>query len=240
MVAPMPPLSPSALAIVAVAGVLIPSAALAQRAAYGHPADLAPEGVSHHLDVSLQGRYARVLDPNRVNGFTNSGSFALRSRLVLGRSIGYAAGLDGEIGGSENGAVYGLTAHVLGVGARWGLGNVVALHGGVGFDGVVGSVPLAARFPIQVMLGWSLGPIRLSAHAGAAFIAGADARRDGSSWLPLGDEFEAGLSVRLGRQRRYWGSTNAGGGPALGVLYREFMGTRSIGVSLSLDLTGAR
>lgn len=224
----------------ALAVALAPSAALAQTAAYAQPSELAPEGVSHHLDVSLQGRYARVLDPERVNGFTHSGSFALRSRVVIGRAVGYAAGLDGEIGGGENGAVYGLTAYVLGLGARWGLGNVVALHGGVGLDGAVGSVPLAARFPVQVMLGGSLGPIRVTAHAGLAFVAGADARRNGSSWLPAGDEFEAGLLVRAGRQRRYWGTVNAGGGPALGVLYREFMGTRSLGVVLALDLTGAR
>ena len=236
----MSPPFPKVLALAVVAGFLAPSAALAQRATYAQPSELEPEGMSHHLDVSLQGRYARVLDPANVHGFTNSGSFALHSRLVLGRSVGYAAGLDGEIGGCENGAVYGLTAHLLGVGARWGLGNVVALHGGVGFDGVVGSVPLAARFPVQVMLGWSLGPIRVSAHAGVAFIAGADERRNGSSWLPVGDEFEAALLVRAGRQRRYWESVNAGGGPALGVVYREFMGTRSVGVVLALDLTGAR
>ncbi len=235
-----PPPLPLPLAAAAAAALLWPAAALAQRAAYEQPPDLAPEGISHLLDVSVQGRYARVFDPARVGGFGNSGAFALRYRLVLGRTVGYAGGLDGEIGGSENGAVYGVTAHLLGVGARWGLGNVVALHGGAGFDGVVGSVPLAARFPAQVMVGWSLGPVRVSAHAGLAFVVGADVRRDGSSWLPLGDEFEAGLLVRAGRQRPYWGTVNAGGGPALGVLYREFMGTRSLGVVLALDLTGAR
>ena len=237
---PLPRWNTLTTAVAAVVGALSPATALAQRADYASPSELPPEGASHHLDVSLQGRYARVLDPALVHGFTNSGSFALRARLVLGRSIGYAAGLDGEIGGSENGAVYGLTAHVLGLGARWGMGNVVALSGGAGFDGVVGSVPLAARFPMQVMLGWSLGAIRLSAHAGVAWIAGAAERRHGSAWLPAGDEFEAGVLVRVGRQRRYWTTTNAGGGPALGVVYREFMGTRSLGVVIALDLSGAR
>lgn len=228
-----------ALALAALVA-LHPRPAAAQRAAYARPDELRPEALPHVLDFSLQARYARVLDPDRAAGLANLGGFALRARALLGRSVGYAVGLDGEVGGSDTGAVYELTAHLLGVGLRWGAAGVVALHGGVGFDGVVDSVPLAARFPVQLMVACDLGPLRLHAWAGAAFVAGADARRNGSSWLPLGDEVDAGLLVRLGRQHRYWARTSGGGGPGLGVTYREFMGTRSVGVVLALDLTGAQ
>ncbi len=229
-----------ALGLAVTVGLLVPATVHAQRAAYASPDELPSEGFPMVLDVSAQGRFARVLDPERVGGFADSGSFALRSRLLIGRTVGYVAGFDGEVGGSDNGPVYGLTLRFAGIGARWGRANLVALDVGVGFDGVESSVPLAGRFPVQLSLGWSLGPVRLDAHAAVAWTIGADARRDGSSWLPFGDEFDAGLRVRLGRQRQYWASTSAGGGPALGILYREFMGTRSIGLALSIDLTGAR
>ncbi|MDB4929545.1 MAG: alpha/beta hydrolase fold protein [Myxococcaceae bacterium] len=232
--APLPALALAALT------ALYARPAAAQRAAYARPDELAPEGPAHVLDFSLQARYARVLDPDRAAGLANLGGFALRTRVLLGRTVGYVGGLDGEVGGSDTGAVYGLTAHVLGAGLRWGAAGVVALHAGAGFDGVVGSVPLAARFPVQLMVACDLGPVRLQAHAGIAFVAGAPERRDGSSWLPLGDEVDAGLLVRLGRQRRYWSRTSGGGGPGLGVVYREFMGTRSVGVVLALELTGAQ
>lgn len=229
-----------ALALAAAIGLLAPSAARAQRAAYARPDELPAEGFPMVLDVSAQGRFARVLDPGRVAGFSDAGSFALRSRMLIGRRVGYVVGFDGEIGGSDNGPVYGATLHFAGIGARWGLANVVALDVGVGLDGVTDSVPLAGRFPVQLSLGWSLGPVRLDAYAAVAWVIGTAERRGGSSWLPGGDELDAGLRVRLGRQRRYWSTTNAGGGPALGVVYREFMGTRSLGLVLSIDLTGAR
>lgn len=229
-----------ALALAAAIGSLVPMTAHAQRAAYARPEDLPSEGFPMVLDVSAQGRYARVLDPARVAGLSDMGSFALRSRMLIGRTVGYVVGFDGEIGGGTNGPVYGATLHFAGVGARWGLANVVALGVGAGLDGVEDSVPLAGRFPVQLSLGWSLGPVRLDAHAAVAWVVGPAERRGESSWLPFGDEFDAGLRVRLGRQRRYWSTMNAGGGPALGVVYREFMGTRSLGLVLSIDLTGAR
>lgn len=229
-----------AAGILASAVAVMPSTVYAQRAAYAQPGELPGEGPSYQLDVSVQGRYARVVDSGRVQGFMDSGTFALRSRFVLGRTVGYAAGFDGTLGGGETGAVYGLTVWPVGLGARWGLGSYVALVGGVGVDGVVGAVPLAVRIPAQVTLGLTAGAVRFSVWAGPAWVPGSTVRQNGSSWLPAGDEFEAGVQIRLGRQRRYWGTTNAGGGPSLGVVYREYMAAREIAVVLGIDLSGGK
>lgn len=219
----------------------LPSVAWAQqRAEYARPEDLRPEGVSNLLDVSMRVRYARVFSPARVRDLANIGAFSVRNRLLLGRTVSYCAGLDGDIGGSSTGVVYSLTAYALGVGARWGAGNAVSLCGGAGFDGVADAVPFAGRFPAELSVAQSVGPLRFTAWGSLAWTVGADARRRGSTSFDFADEFEAGLVVRLGRQRRYWSNVSAGGGPSIGAVYREFMGTRSVSVVIGLDLTGAR
>jgi hypothetical protein len=46
--------------------------------------------------------------------------------------------------------------------------------------------------------------------------------------------------VRLSPQHRYWAELNAGGGLALGVTYRELLGTRYVGLAIGFDLVGAQ
>ncbi len=217
-----------------------PSVSLAQRASYARPDELAPEGISHQLDLSMRLGYARALDPQRVAGLTNIGALSLRARQLVGRRVAYCAGLDGEVGGAESGVIYGATLNALGLAGRWGRGDMVALTGGAGVSGAPGAIPFALRFPAELSLALALGPVRLSAWAGVAWTPFEDARQKGSSWLTVVDEVDAGLTMRIGRQRPYWGSVSAGAGPSIGVAYREFMGTRSIGVTLGFDLSGAR
>jgi hypothetical protein len=216
-----------------------PATASAQRAEYASVDELPGEGLPHVLDVAMSGEYARVFNPDRVSGLGNIGAFELRTRLDIGKNPTYCAGLDGEIGGSDRGAVYGVTAYPIGVGGRWGAGSTLSLCGGSGFDGVVGAVPLAARFPAELSIATSLGPIRPVLWARPSWIAGAESRRQGSS-ISFVDEIELGLLVRLSPEHRYWAEMNAGGGFALGVAYREFMGTRYLAVLLGFDLVGAR
>lgn len=214
--------------------------ASAQRAAYSTAADLEPEGASHLLDVALLAHYAEVDDPMRAGGLDRSAAFAVHNRLFLGGRTGYCVGLDGEIGGGDTGLLAGLTAYATGISLRSGDGDVIALCGGAGLDGVAGSVPFAARFPVELSLGLGLGPVRIGPWLRADWIAGEPARQDGVDWLTPVDELSAGLLVRLGRQHRYWSPVSAGGGLAVGLVYREFMETRSFGVLFGLDLTGAR
>ena len=221
-----------------VAGLVWPTPAPAQRVSYASAADLPAEGPAHVLDLAAAGQYART--EADLAGMRDVGLFALRSRLLLGRRAAYCAGLDGELGGSGEGVVYGATAYVAGVGARFGDAGVVALCGGVGLDGALGAVPLAARFPVELSLALDLGPLRAIPWARAVWTAGDAARRDGVSWTSAADEIEAGLLVRFARQRPYWGRVSAGGGLTVGVVHRALMGTSWTGVVVGLGLTGAQ
>lgn len=237
----LPPPSPMALRgalLLAAAVAATPSVADAQRAEYARPDELRSE-LPNLLDVSLGLGYTRVIETGRAAPLANLGTFSLRTRALVGRTVAWCAGLDGEVGGADAGFAYGLTGYLVGGGVRWGRSNGVCLTGGVGFSGVGDAVPFAGRFPVEMSVTQQLGPVRIRVWATAAWVLG-DARRDGAQTLTFADEAEAGLSVRLGKQRQYWSTTNAGAGPSLGVVYREFMGARSVGVVLGLDLTGAR
>jgi hypothetical protein len=215
-----------------------PDAAASPRAAYATVAELEPEGPPHVLDLTALAAYAHVAEPERAGGLADLGWFALGSRLLIGERVAYCLGLDGAIGGSDEGLAYDATA-LVGLGARFGDAGRVALCGGAGVDGVAGAVPAAARFPIELSLRLDAGPIRLSPWARAAWTAGSAARDEGVSWLSAVDEVQAGLLVRFARQHRYWDTTSAGGGLAAGIVYREFMDTSWIGLVVGVDLTGA-
>jgi hypothetical protein len=210
----------------------------APRAAYATADELEPEGTPHLLELSVFGAYAHVAEPERA-GVGDIGWFALGSRLLVGRRTPYCVGFDGSVGGSDAGLAYGATAYLAGLGARFGDAGRVALCGGAGFDGVAGAVPFAGRFPVELSLAFDAGPVRIAPWARAAWIGGDQSRQDGVSWLSAVDEVEAGVSIRFARQRRYWSTASAGGGVALGLFYREFMDTSSIGLALGLDMTGA-
>src|SRR5262245_21864348 len=112
-----------------------PLGAAAQRADYVTPEELERthgEGVPHAVSVSMLGRYAHIADEAKARGLRDAGDFALRTRAFVGRGLVYAAGLDGEVGGSNAGFTFGATAYLGGLGFRFGGGNVIALTGGVG------------------------------------------------------------------------------------------------------------
>jgi hypothetical protein len=218
---------------------LAPAAALAQRAPYARPDELRAEGLAHQLDLSMRLGYAHVLDPARVGGLTHEGTFSLRTRALVGRRVAWCGGLDGAIGGADTGLVYNATLYALGLAARWDRGGMVGLSGGVGVSGASGAIPFAVRVPAELSVTVNLGPTRLTAWAGVAWVFD-DARKHGSTWQSFADEVDAGLTLRIGRQRPYWSSVSAGAGPSIGFSYREFMGTRALGVTLGFDLSGAR
>jgi hypothetical protein len=215
-----------------------PSLASAEpRAAYGTRGELPDEGVPHLLDVATLGEYARVTEPAKTGGLRDVGAFALRSRLYLGRAVSYCAGLDGALGGSNEGLIYGVTGYVAGLATRWGAGNVIALCGGAGVDRAGDAVPLAARVPADLSIALALGPVRPIVWVRPSWVPGSDLRRGGAA-VSVVDELEAGILVRLSRQRRLWSRTSAGGGLAIGVNYRQLMQTHMIGLSLGLSFAG--
>lgn len=222
-----------------VAALLLASstAAAAERAEYATPADL-PKPMPYVLDQSVLGMYARVTDPQGTR-FKNLGMAVIRTRLQIGRKVSYCVGLDAELGGSSTGLVYGVTGYLTGLGLRWGDDNTLSLCGGVGYDGVKGAVPHAVRFPAELSLAVSLGPIRPILYGRPSWLVSGRADLPGGP-TGFGNELEAGLIVRLARQHRYWSTANAGGGLAVGVAYREFLDTRYIGFSIGVNLVGAQ
>lgn len=231
-----------AFVLVVAAATLTPAVAHAEppHAEYVTPEDAPKDGIPHVLDVSLLGQYARVVGDDKPAGLKNLGSFVTRTRLAVGRSITYCAGLDAEVGGSTRGLVYGVTGYLAGLGARWGDDNTISLCGGVGYDGVLHAVPHAVRVPVELAAAVSLGPVRPIVYLRPSWLVGG-----GRADLPgapsgFGKELEAGLVVRLARQHHYWSTANAGGGLAVGVAYRELMDSRYIAFSIGVNLVGAQ
>jgi hypothetical protein len=116
---------------------------------------------------------------------------------------------------------------------------VISLCAGVGVEAAGDALPLAARFPAELSVAMSLGPVRPVLWARPAWVAGSAARQDGAT-ISFVDELDLGVMVRLSRQHRYWADVSAGGGLALGVAYRELLGTRALLATVGVDLVGAQ
>jgi hypothetical protein len=225
---------------VALAALLSTTAlpALAQpRAEYVRPDALPSEGITHLADVALLGDYAKVDDPAKAGGLEHVYAGSLRSRVYFGRELSYAAGLDGSLGGSSSGFCYDATAYLLGLGTRWGAGNVIALTGGVGLDRYGSALPRATRFPLELSVALDLGPVRPVLFGRPAWVIGTEARKKGAT-PSFVDELEAGILLRLAPQHRYWQKMTAGGGFAVGASYRELMGTHAFLATLGFDFVG--
>jgi hypothetical protein len=199
---------------------------------------VAEEGLPHLIDLALLGHYERVTEPHKAHSLADVGAFDLRSRVYLGRSIAYCAGLDGQVGGSDEGFVYGATAYLAGLGLRWGDASVVSLCGGAGIDRYGTAAPLAARFPADLSVAFDAGPLRPILWLRPAWLAATD-RRKGSS-ISFVDELEAGLAVRFARQHRYWAHLTGGGGLAVGISYRELFDTRAVGAYFGFEFAGGQ
>lgn len=224
---------------IAMVGVATPARAVdapavaADRAAYATEAELGGDGLPHTFSVATLGRYGRgENDANIVD-------FVSRSRACLGSTLGYCIAFDGNIGGSSAGLVYGVAISPVGFGLRWGPGNIVTVTGGLGYDRLGDAVPGALFVPAELSIGVALGPLRPVAWVRPQWIASEEARRKGSN-LGFVDELDLGLLVRLSPQHRYWSTTFAGGGLALGVGYREFMGTFMVTGLVGIALDGGK
>jgi hypothetical protein len=199
--------------------------------------ELPDEGLSTAASVLLGGRYSFAFEP-LPNDHQHEGAFDLRARFALGGpTFSYLLGLDGSIGGADTGFVYELEAHLVGAAVRWDVG-MVGLSAAIGLGGVTSSVPVGAQIPIELFIDTGLGPVRILASIALRFVLGRESRVSGAPLLDFADEVSASLFVRIGEERRYWGNTVAGAGPAIGVVYRERMDGRMIGVVLALALSG--
>lgn len=210
-----------------------PPAVAADRAPYATEDELPGDGLPHSFSVSMLGRYARGENDANVVDFVS------RSRACLGSAVGYCIAFDGNLGGSSAGLVYGVAISPVGMGLRWGPGNLVMVSGGLGYDRLGDAVPGALFVPAELSVGVALGPVRPVVWVRPQWIASEELRRKGSN-VGFVDELDMGLLVRLSPQHRYWSSTFAGGGFALGVGYREFMGTFMVTGLVGVVLDGGK
>ena len=162
--------------------------------------------IPHALDLAMLGTYSRVADSKKAGGLANASDFRLRSRVGVGRTLAYFAGLDGEIGGSDTSVVYGVTGYLVGLGTRWGAGNAIALTSGVGIDRI-GSIPLAAKIPVELSIALDLGRFVRSSGCGRrgskARSFGGEARQSRSSTSSTrGSSSGSPSSTRIGRRPR--------------------------------------
>ncbi|MCE9572858.1 MAG: lysophospholipase [Deltaproteobacteria bacterium] len=160
-------------------------------------------------------------------------SASLRLRVGAGRAhgLGYHGGLDVQFDDRTTAPALELAA--LGLALRTDGGALVAVTAGAGIGGLRGG--WAPRLPVGVELELPLGPTRLLARASIAWRLGGHAYADHAL---LGDENAALLGLRLGRDRRYWGSVIAGAGPFLAVTYRNLGGAEAWGLAIGGQLWG--
>lgn len=199
--------------------------------------ELPAEGLPHAISIYVGPRYSFVLEPGLPNDNHHALALDLRSRLALGKTVAYLVGLDGAVGLADTGLTYDVEAHVAGLALRWDVG-MVGVSGGIGLGGTTQSVPLAAQLPIEHFVESSVGPIRFALAARIRFVFGAEQRRGGSPLLGFADEAGASLYFRMGGERRFWKDAVAGAGPALGVFYREQMGSHVLGLGFALSISG--
>lgn len=228
-------------AIVLVLGLVgtLARGAHAQRAEYAKPEELDSEGFRHLTELSMLGEYAHVANPDSVGELEHIGRFDIRSRWHFGSIPSFCMGMDASIGGSNQGVAYSVSLYPAGVGVRIGASSVIAACGGVRYDAIGSKLPRAFSLPAELTASTTLGPLRPIAWIRPAWVLAKEERQNGLS-RDFADELEAGLLLRLGRQRHFWTETNAGGGPAIGVTYRGFLDTYAIGVLFGFDFAGAR
>jgi len=168
---------------------------------------------------------------------TQLGLAGIRGSFVEGdRAVSVHISLDVAVGGQigrHGGFAYDAALLPLGLGVALGPDSFLALGTGVAAMGATGSLDDAILVPIQLELEYG-ETYHLTLRARDSFVFGADGRKDGAPSLPLGDELEGMVGIRIGKVD----SSSVRMGYFLGVAYKEMLGTRYIGLTLGYALGG--
>lgn len=217
-----------------ICGSLAFVAALASASATAD-ADLVPSS-SLLMGVS----YDRAVDGDI--GLDNEIWGGFRGRHMFGRKLAWCTGFDGAIGAgiADTGFLYETELYPAGVAFGIQDDGFVSVCGGAGLSGATGTIPFALQFPLELAAELQFGSVRTIAWARTRWIAGEDARQDGSDLISFADEFDAMLGLRFGRNSRYWERVTAGQGAFVGLNYRERAGARFAGIVVGVALWGGR
>lgn len=148
-----------------------------------------------------------------------------------GKKLGWALGLDGELGGGwGSGALYAGRLYI-GAGMFFGNRTMIALMPGIGGSAIRGgALPGAGEVPIELSVATDLGRwMRVRFFTRPQWVLGSKTRQDGVKGMSAFDEWTHGGYVVIGRKRG--GRTSSG--LVLGFTIQQAMGavlsTGSIG-----------
>jgi hypothetical protein len=146
--------------------------------------------------------------------------------------VGFAAGMDWELGGGFSGGFLYDLRLLFGLGTAVGRFLSLGLVTGAGIGGVTGDhIPFGVELPVEAFAAFELGDYaRATAWGRSGWILASDARQRGSDIAPFGDEFASGLSVLVGEPSGSYSPERTG--LVLGGAYRELLGTHAVEVSL--------
>ncbi len=176
----------------------------------------------------------RATDDDFLGDRRTALSFGFRLRGVGDTSpVGFAAGMDTELGGGFNGGFLYEYRMVAGLGTAIGRHVSLGVVSGAGIGGLTGGhIPFGVDIPVESFVGVEAGePLRLEAWARTSFVLASEDRQDGSETAPFGDEFSTGLGALLdfaGDSERSRVGLSVRGG------YREVMGTHAYDVSVGI------
>jgi hypothetical protein len=153
-----------------------------------------------------------------------------------GGPILYHVGFDVLVGGTARGAgfAYDLSLFPIGAAVRLGQTSLVAIGAGVGVSGATSTLDDAVMLPVELTSELGGGRVRLLMRARAAYALAARSRREGAPSLPLGDELDATVGVRIGRH--YDEGFPAGNGYFVAAAYRELEGGRFVGLTIGYSI----
>lgn len=182
----------------------------------------------------LRARAAIIADPPSAGGIVGLGTLGFGVRGLLGRRVGFAFGLDVDLGASWlPGFGYALALLPAGIGVTFGETGVVALRAGVGMSGVTTRIAPALAVPAELRVEFDV-----TRHARVGFLASATwnvgnaERRRGRLLGPYVDEVAFGAFVRFGRTRNCARCDAVlGSGPFVGVERRELAGSEWWGLT---------
>jgi len=158
----------------------------------------------------------------------------MASESTVSAHIAIDAAIGAQIG-SHGGFAYDAAVLPLGLGLSLGQDSFLALGTGIAAMGATGSLDDAILVPIQLELEYGV-TYHLMLRARDSFVFGADDRKNGAPSLPIGDELEGMLGVRIGKSD----ISSLPMGYFLGVAYKEMQGTRYIGLALGYALGSAQ
>ena len=183
------------------------------------------------MDLAIGVSAGLVQGGGQLGDATTTISFFENVRAVIGREVGWATGADLMLGTTGDGGFgYELNAYLLGVGIRSEHGAVSLIAGG-GIGGITGEhIGFGWQLPVELNAAVPLSDeVRLRSYARAQWVIGDDARQNGSSAAPFGDELRAGVGVQVGNDP---GTGDHLWGHWVGVSYSELMGVEMITIEL--------